>query len=94
LIVTNAPHIVYLVAGRRSFTLPRRQIFVTGRRNKHVNEELAQWRDILAKRGGYAFFVSAFDAQLANVNDLRRALRLDLVATSSRENLYRVSGAP
>lgn len=89
LIVTDAPYVAYLSAGRRSFVLPQRIVHVTQEPNPEFDQQLSAWGSILSERGGYAFFTTAWGVTTTPA-DLSREVDLQLVSRSGDESLYRI----
>ena len=94
IVVTDVPFIAYLRAGRSSFILPSKTIFLTGEPNRDFERQLDLWADVLRERGGYAFFRSFFD--IAAPSDLARHVDMQLIAVSpsAGERLYRIRPSP
>lgn len=92
LIVTDAPYVAYLRAGRSSLVLPQRTEFLTREVNPEFEQQVSKWANILDERGGYAFFAGGFF--MATPKDLGRELRLELISRSGDQALYRIPPQP
>lgn len=89
LIVTNAPFVAYLTAGRASFTLPQGRVFLTNKPNPAYKHQLAEWVRILRRRGGYGFFIRQFVA-ITSPDELGQKVPVVLISRSGDESLYRI----
>jgi hypothetical protein len=91
LIVTDAPFVAYLTAGRRTLILRQGREFLTQEPNRRYAREVSEWAQILASRGGYAFFDRSNSFGIATPDDLGRELPLELISRTGPQSLYRVT---
>jgi hypothetical protein len=91
LIVTDVPFVAYLTAGRRTLILPQAREFLTHDPNRAFAKEVLDWGQILASRGGYAFFDRSRSFGIATPDDLGNEVPLELISQTGTESLYRIS---
>jgi hypothetical protein len=82
---------VYMSDGRTSYSLPDHRMYMTGAPNRRVDQELAEWVEILNTRGGYLDIERSFvPRSVVSIEELRRYVNSRLIASSPDRQLYEV----
>jgi hypothetical protein len=95
IIYTDAPDVLYLLAGRATSSIPETQDFSTLKKNPRFDAQIEQIRRTLSTRGGYVVYIRGLgrDSFLPTEATLRRLLSLHLVRNASDGAIYSIGGS-
>jgi hypothetical protein len=90
IIYTDAPDLIYLLAGRATSSIPETQDFSTLKKNPRFNAQIEEIRHTLSARGGFVVYIRGLgrNAFLPTEATLRHLLPLHLVRNESDGAIY------
>jgi hypothetical protein len=92
IIYSDAPDLIYVLAGRATSSIPETLDFSTLKKNPRFNDQIDEIKRTLSTRGGYVVYVRGLgrDTFLPSESTLRHLLPLRVVHNESDGAIYRI----